>query len=178
MKQKITLQRSCSAIKVPSGSFSILKVGQDFNLVHSNVNGFIIENMYREIFQIDLNDADALGCNIENSCHFPLSDLSALSIKDFILYKLKTCYDPEIAINVVDLGLIYELNIENFCLEIKMTLTSIGCGMGDSLKIDICSKLLEILDLQKIKIVFVFSPAWNLDMVSDTGKLELGMSKV
>lgn len=174
MTTSIRLKRHCSAIKIPEGSFTRLTAGSSYQVRKKLNDTIILEDIiYKSLFQIDSNDIDAI-----DSCTFPLTPVAehkACNTKEAILKKIKLCYDPEVPINVLDLGLIYEINLADDAVTIKMTLTSIACGMGDILRTEICSKLFRILELKTIKIQFIFEPVWSINMISEAGKLELGL---
>ena len=92
---------------------------------------------------------------------------------------LKTCYDPEIPVNIVDLGLIYDMkitkNLDEIVIGIKMTLTAPGCGMGPVIAQDVEDKLNGISSVKKVNVELVWEPAWNQTMMTDAARLELGM---
>jgi probable FeS assembly SUF system protein SufT len=94
--------------------------------------------------------------------------------------QLRTCYDPEIPVNIVDLGLVYKCELSPLPdggqkVEVRFTLTAPGCGMGDTLKEDIKGKLLQVPDVKEADVQVVFDPQWSMNMMSDAAKLQLGM---
>ena len=101
-------------------------------------------------------------------------------IEQFVWDQLRTCFDPEIPVNIVDLGLVYGCRIERLIsgeriVTIRMTLTAPGCGMGDVIAADARNKILGAPQISKVHTEIVFSPPWSRDMMSDEAKLELGM---
>ena len=101
-------------------------------------------------------------------------------VQDDVLNALKQCYDPEIPVNIVELGLVYDLQIQPLPtggrrVEIKMTLTAPGCGMGPVLQQDVETKVSSIPGVKEAAVFLVWDPPWNRDMLSETAKLELGM---
>ena len=140
-------------------------LGGDFTLY---VNGNLIK--------ISGNDADAIGETVnkdEAKTYHPFNE-------NLIWDQLKTCFDPEIPVNIVDLGLIYDLskkgNIKDgFNINIKMTLTAPGCGMGPSIAQDVDNKVSVLPGVNDVLVEIVWEPMWDRDMMSDEAKLQLGM---
>jgi metal-sulfur cluster biosynthetic enzyme len=93
--------------------------------------------------------------------------------RDQVIDVLKTCYDPEIPVNIWDLGLIYDITIVEGVVDIKMTLTAMGCAMGPQLIADIQSKMLTLEDIEDCKVDMVWTPPWSPERLSDDGKLQL-----
>lgn len=87
--------------------------------------------------------------------------------------KLKECYDPEIPVNIVDLGLIYDLDIEGEHIDITMTLTAVGCPVADEMKAQVEAKAQEVEEIEEVSCEIVFEPPWNPDMVSEEGEAAL-----
>jgi FeS assembly SUF system protein len=96
-------------------------------------------------------------------------------LEDRLIAELKTIYDPEIPVNIYDLGLIYNLSEENGKLEVEMTLTAPGCPVADDIVANIKEKMLQIEGIKEAYISLVFDPPWNQDMMTEEAKLELGM---
>jgi len=88
---------------------------------------------------------------------------------------MRACYDPEIPVNVVDLGLIYDCRISGHRIDVLMTLTAAGCGMGQVIADDVKRKLQEVPNVEDVAVEITFDPPWNSDMLTDEAKLELGM---
>ena len=98
-----------------------------------------------------------------------------LHLEGEILKALKTIYDPEIPVNIYDLGLIYEIDVDDYDnVDIKMTLTAPNCPVADSLPIEVKEKVKAIEGVNQVNISLVFEPAWGIEMMSDEAKLELG----
>lgn len=175
-KEIIILNRDTMALLVPSGKLIRVPKGTEVTITQSMGGTFTVV-IYGNLARIGAQDADALGKQAENS-------LDALpnnaSIKDKVWAQLHTVFDPEIPVNIVDLGLVYICDIEKVKDDthrvlIKMTLTAPGCGMGPVLVEDIKLKILAIPKVSDIHVEIVFDPPWDRSMMSDTAKLQLGL---
>lgn len=175
----ITVGRDCDAILIPSGDpIKLLKgthvritqaLGGDYTLF---VNG--------NLAKISGKDSDAIGLKQEKP-EMPVADYKpGDSVEEEAVWKqLRTVYDPEIPVNIVELGLVYDLEItpkddENF-VKIKMTLTAPGCGMGPVIAQDAEYKIRSIPGVTDVLVEIVWEPLWNRDMMTDEAKLQLGM---
>lgn len=172
----IKLSRDIDATLVPFGSKIFLPAGTEVIITQALGGTFtVISN--GQMVRIAGKDADAIGKPI------PFDDIihnQDLSLEDKVWAMLHTCYDPEIPVNIVDLGLIYSVNVEptednkNHVL-IKMTLTAPGCGMGPILADEAKEKVLSLPGIKEVQIEIVFDPPWDRSMMSDQAKLQLGM---
>ena len=175
-KEIIILNRDTMALLVPSGRPIKVPKGTEVTLTQS-LGGAYTVIMYGNLARIDAKDADALGKQAKN----PLDELpNNASVKDKVWAQLHTVFDPEIPVNIVDLGLVYTCDIEKmkddtYCVLIEMTLTAPGCGMGPVVLEDIKAKILAVLEVSDIHVEIVFDPPWDRSMMSDTAKLQLGL---
>lgn len=177
-KQIIILNRECTALLVPSGARIMLHEGTEVQITQSLGNSYTVA-VYGNLARIDGKDADALGKTPTN----PLSELAPdATIEDQVWHQLKGVYDPEIPVNIVDLGLVYHCTVTpditdntGYIVNIIMTLTAPGCGMGPVIAHDAKQRVLAIPGVKKAEIEIVFEPAWDQSMMSDVAKLELGM---
>lgn len=172
----IILRRDCDAFLIPSGARIYLQKSTEVTITQS-LGGSYTVSVYGNLVRIDGKDADALGKEINL---VPETLNESISLEDKVWAQLKTCYDPEIPVNIVDLGLIYDCQIiavENnqHRIAIKMTLTAPGCGMGPVLANDAKQKLLGILTIIDAEVEIVFDPPWDQSRMSDAAKLQLGM---
>ena len=131
------------------------------------------------LFRIAGADADAIGKEAPEPLELP-SDAGDEAVEQLVWKQLRTCFDPEIPINVVDLGLVYDAVVSHRedgerLVEIRMTLTAPGCGMGDILVDDVRTKLELIPTVAEADVELVFDPPWNRSMMSDAARLETGM---
>ncbi|HVV68056.1 MAG TPA: putative Fe-S cluster assembly protein SufT [Gammaproteobacteria bacterium] len=172
----IILSRNVDALLIPSGAPIYLTAGTEVTITQELGNTFTV-NVYGNLARIDGKDADALGREIAPA----LVELpEGITLQDLVWERLKTCYDPEIPVNIVDLGLIYDCKITEKDngeqhIAIKMTLTAPGCGMGPVLAEDVKQKLLALPKVKEVDVELVFDPPWDRSMMSDVAKLELGM---
>ena len=131
------------------------------------------------MYRIESKDADALG---KTNLTFTLVGNENTTLENKAWAALRTCYDPEIPVNIVDLGLIYGIDIttdnddkDKFNITIRMTLTAPGCGMGPVIAEDAKQKVLSLPEVKSVEIEMVFDPPWDRSMMSEQAKLELGL---
>jgi probable FeS assembly SUF system protein SufT len=181
MSDEIILKRDCEAVLIPAGTKITLQAGEPAVITQALGGSFTVV-IHGNMARIDARDADALGqappapAGAETAA---APDNSAVS-EEQVLEKLRTCYDPEIPVNIVDLGLVYDLQIQPMPgggnrVEIKMTLTAPGCGMGPILQQDVESKVSAIPGVKEAGVFLVWDPPWSRDMLSEAARLELGM---
>lgn len=171
----IILSRDVDAYLIPSGARIYLQEGTEVTITQQ-LGGSYTVNIYGNLARIDGKDADALGRESEI---VPTELPEGANLADYVWTQLKSCYDPEIPVNIVDLGLIYdcEINKEDagHIVKITMTLTAPGCGMGPVLAGDVKQKILSLPTVTDVEVELVFEPPWDRSMMSDEAKLELGM---
>ena len=169
--ESIRLLRDVDAYVIPSGDEVKLLAGNLVKITQS-LGGNYTVLMNGNLVQIREENADALGFEIvKKKDQNPQGTL-----EQQIWDQLKTCYDPEIPVNIVELGLIYDLEIqENNDVSIKMTLTAPGCGMGPVLTEEVDRKVSGLKESNNVKVELVWEPQWNRDMMSEEAQLELGM---
>lgn len=170
----VFLTRDCDAIKIPDGIFLVIKKGCEVFITQQLGDTFTVETEAGFLVRIHGRDSDALGLEIPKAAESQ-NWAKFNSVVDAIWFQLKTCYDPEIPVNIVDLGLIYGVEINNKHVLVSMTLTAPGCGMAEVLRTDIIEKLSLIPNVTSVTIDLTFMPPWNVDMMSYSAKLQLGM---
>ena len=173
----LVLRRDVDALLIPSGARIFLQAGTEVRITQS-LGGSYTVSIYGNLARIDANDADALGLATEEE--IPESILSEMTLEELIWKQMKKCYDPEIPVNIVDLGLIYHCDIlplgaNEFQVIIKMTLTAPGCGMGPTIANDVKRKVEAAPTVKSVDVEMVFDPPWTREMMSAVAKLELGM---
>jgi probable FeS assembly SUF system protein SufT len=176
-----TLTRDVEAAVVPVGTKVTLQKGEQAHITQS-LGGAYTVVVNGNMFRIEAKDADALGLVVEIR---PASGAAGGPVTEEQLEKqvwdaLKTCYDPEIPVNIVDLGLIYDCHLtligeNNFKADVKMTLTAPGCGMGPVLAQDVQNKLISLEPIDEANVELVWDPPWNQSMMTEAAKLQLGL---
>lgn len=176
--ETIVLNRDCEAHLIPSGDKVTLKEGIMVQITQSLGGSFTL-NVHGNLVRVAGENADALGKEIPEQPEPQITGDGLLEEND-VWEVLKTCYDPEIPVDIVNLGLIYELNIEQKQDEgarvvVVMTLTAPGCGMGPILAAEVEDKIRVMPNVREVAVQMVFDPPWSYDMLSDEAKLKLGM---
>jgi probable FeS assembly SUF system protein SufT len=177
MRKEATVARDVPAREIPSGTPITLKAGDPIIITQSLGGSYTVMTPVGFLARVDGKDADAIGEPVV------VEDAAAdegKTTEQRAWDQLKTCYDPEIPVNIVDLGLVYSCALSprpegGEKIDVKFTLTAPGCGMGDVLREDIKGKLLTVPGIQEADIQVVFDPPWSLQMMSDAAKLQLGM---
>jgi len=178
-----SLTRDVTATLVPAGDNVNLPAGTRVTITHRLGGNFTVVCDYG-MFRINGADADALGEEKPAA-----SATSAASINDattgapaepLLWEALKTVFDPEIPVNIVDLGLIYSLEIKELeggrhGVEVKMTLTAPGCGMGPAIAEDARSRLAAVPGVNEAKVEIIWDPPWSQERISEEGKMQLGL---
>ena len=176
--QTIALKKDCDATLVPSGQPLLLTKGTLVSITQA-LGGSVTVQVQGNLVLIHEDAVDSIGIEPDTQTLDEAKDKS-IPLDDRAWALLKTCYDPEIPVNIVDLGLIYGCQ----CMEsedglnkayIAMTLTAPGCGMGPFLVEDVKRKVMLIPEIKEVDIEMVFDPPWSQDRMSDAAKLQLGL---
>jgi probable FeS assembly SUF system protein SufT len=166
----------CPATAIPAGDPVTLASGQVVDVVQT-LGGNITVRTERGLFRVGREHASAIeGLALEDGGPAPAGEFNEKAVWD----ALRTCFDPEIPVNIVDLGLIYDLSIERMpsganAVDVKMTLTAPGCGMGPVIAEDARRKIAELPSVERAKVHIVWDPIWNPRMISDAGRKSLGL---
>jgi probable FeS assembly SUF system protein SufT len=180
--EPVTLTRDVEATMVPVGTLVTLQKGEQAQITQS-LGGSYTVVMNGNMFRIDGKNADALGFEVETGPR-KSGDAPTRTPEEMekeVWAQMKTCYDPEIPVNIVDLGLIYDCAISplaeggGYKAEVKMTLTAPGCGMGPMLQQDVQNKLLCIEGIDEANVELVWEPQWNQGMMTEAAQLQLGL---
>jgi probable FeS assembly SUF system protein SufT len=174
-----TLTRDVEAAIIPVGDRVTLQKGEQATITQS-LGGSYTVIVNGNMFRIEGKDADALGVEVAAKPASTGTPITQENLEKEIWNQLRSCYDPEIPVNIVDLGLIYDchlssLNGNSFKADVKMTLTAPGCGMGPMLAQDVQNKLLSLEGVDDVNVELVWDPPWNQGMMTEAAKLQLGL---
>jgi probable FeS assembly SUF system protein SufT len=184
--EAIILKRAVEAAVVPNGTKVTLHEGEQAFVMQS-LGGTFTVVVNGNMFRIEGKDADALGLEAPMpqglaAATAPGAPITAEQLEKQIWEQMRTCYDPEIPVNIVDLGLIYDCKLESIAdkknsyrVNIKMTLTAPGCGMGPVLQADVTDKLRSLEGVDEANVELVWEPQWNQGMLTEAAKLQLGL---
>jgi probable FeS assembly SUF system protein SufT len=181
MRQHTTLTRDCEAAEIPYGGKVQLASGTTVTITQALGGSFTVLTPQGYMVRIAGKDADALGEDFAAEAAKHAAAITGdKTLEQMAWDQLRTCFDPEIPVNIVDLGLVYECGVAALPegeskVEVKFTLTAPGCGMGDYLREDIRGKLLTIPGVKEADVQVVLEPVWNQTMMSDAARLQLGM---
>jgi probable FeS assembly SUF system protein SufT len=178
----IELKRDCQAIQIPLGTPTILEAGTAVQITQT-LGGNYTVHAPDGLFRIAARDLDALGLEPDAPPvpPTPAATAPAAGVEERLVWEtLKTCFDPEIPVNIVDLGLIYDLLIEAMPggasrVRVKMTLTAPGCGMGTVIASDARDKLLYLPGVEDAAVEIVWEPPWHQSMITADGRRILGL---
>jgi len=173
--QSVKLKRDCAAIAIPAGTKQVLAAGTMVRITQAAGTSYTVAADFGALYRIEDTDADALGLSGPSTERHTPPSFSERMVWD----QLKTVYDPEIPVNIVDLGLIYGCAIGDDPeggkrIDVQMSLTAPGCGMSDVLKADVETKLRRLPEVKEVKVEVVFDPPWNPGRMSEAAKLQLG----
>ena len=176
----IELKRDCEATQVPYGGVHVLPAGTRVRVTQSLGGSYTVATEQGAMMRIEANNADALGLTPDAKQAQPAPAAPLEFSEKLVWDRLKTVFDPEIPVNIVDLGLVYSCQITpaesgGHKIEIKMSMTAPGCGMGDVLRADIERKLSQLPEVKQVHAEIVFDPPWNPSRMSDAAKLQLGL---
>ena len=178
VQEMIKLSRDCPAVAVPAGQRVMIGEGGEVGLVQALGGSYTVTAQGR-MFRIDAKDADALGKEPTPRPELP-EDASDEEVEKLIWDQMRGCYDPEIPINIVDLGLIYRCEIQRNAhggrlVNIDMTLTAPGCGMGNVIATDVWQRVMEVPTVEEAKVEVVFDPPWDASRMTEAARLQTGM---
>lgn len=173
----IPLTRDCDVTMIPYGAKMTLKKGDQIRITQALGGSFTIL-FNGNMFRIEEQDADAIGK--ESTVQYWEKNGNAEFSEKMVWDAMKTCYDPEIPVDIVDLGLIYScqhfpLDNGGVRVEVKMTLTAPGCGMGGIIADEVKHKILGLPGVKDVDVELVWDPPWSQSMMSDAAKLHMGM---
>ncbi|MGY0506007.1 putative Fe-S cluster assembly protein SufT [Luteimonas sp. e5] len=178
--EPVRFERDCRVVLVPSGEEVTIPAGS-IGYITQALGGSFTVFVEGNLMRVAGEDADAIGKEPPEPIELP-EDAGDEDVEKLVWRQLRTCFDPEIPINIVDLGLVYEAVLSH-CeddpdkrrVDVKMTLTAPGCGMGEILVADVRDKLEMIPTITEADVELVFDPPWNRSMMSEAARLETGM---
>src|SRR5438132_4488497 len=174
------LSRDCEAIQIPSGQKTTIPAGTQ-GVIRQSLGGSYTVATYQGLSRVAEKDLDALGLKKPQTQEAPKTARTDGEVSEEDVWnQLRQCYDPEIPVNIVDLGLVYDCRLikKNHAgtrVEVKMKLTAPGCGMGPAIAHDAQSKILSIDGGDEADVQLVWTPPWNQNMISEAGRMKLGM---
>jgi probable FeS assembly SUF system protein SufT len=177
---EIELARDCEAIQIPAGLKTTIPSGTRV-IITQNLGGSYTVACDYGLFRISEENTDALGLTPRTTDEKKKHNREGAHVDEKEIWdQLRTVYDPEIPVNIVDLGLVYDCNVATATdvgtrVEVKMTLTAPGCGMGPAIAQDAKSKILTISGIDEAEVELVWDPPWNQSMISEAGKMKLGL---
>jgi probable FeS assembly SUF system protein SufT len=180
---EFTLSRDTEAIQIPSGNKTTIPAGTT-GVITQTLGGSYTIATYQGLARVAEKDLDALGIEKPqqtNGASASTANGSTSAVDDKAVWdQLRQCYDPEIPVNIVDLGLVYDCQLSKSenggtKVEVKMTLTAPGCGMGPAIAHDAQSKIMSIEGVDEAQVDLVWDPPWNQNMISEAGRMKLGM---
>ena len=178
MREPAEIERSVRAERVPDGSAVELVTGTPV-LITQALGGSFTLLVDGQLVRLRGADADAIGKSVPEPVAVP-AGAGQETLREQVWAILKTCYDPEIPVDIVELGLVYEVDLTpmdqgRYRVRVRMTLTAPGCGMGSILADEICDKLLALDAVGEATVDLVFDPPWDITRMSEAAALALGM---
>ena len=175
----VTLTRDVEAAIIPVGERVTLQKGQPAQITQT-LGGSYTVIVNGNMFRIEGKDADALGLEMAAQPVVAAGPVTPEQLEKEIWNQLRSCYDPEIPVNIVDLGLIYDCHLAplaagGYRVDVKMTLTAPGCGMGPMIAQDVQNKVLSLEGVDDVAVELVWDPPWNQAMMTEAAKLQLGL---
>ena len=178
-RESFYLTRDVNIVTIPDGTPGTLGKGSHVTIHQSLGNNYTVITEYGHMVRIDGADADALGKE-QHQLHTLVSETSPEAVEKNCWEVMKTVYDPEIPVNIVDLGLVYECKVEPLeegknAVHIMMTLTAPGCGMGPVIQGDVEKCVRALPGVANVDVEVVLDPPWSREMMSEVAQLQLGL---
>ncbi|HVT02244.1 MAG TPA: putative Fe-S cluster assembly protein SufT [Thermoanaerobaculia bacterium] len=179
MYERVTVSRDFDAVAIPSGEIVKIDSGTQATITQSLGGAYTIMTDRGMMVRVSGQEVEAIGKEPAKTIQVD-GNLSDQELEKHVWEQLRTCYDPEIPVNIVDLGLVYLCEVApepegGHKVTVKMTLTAPGCGMGPVLAADVRNKVLALPGVKDSDIQVVFDPVWDRSMMSEAAKLQLGM---
>lgn len=180
MHEEVSLTREVDAIQIPSGDTITLPTGTPV-VITQTLGGTYTVATSAGLARISSSDADALGVDPDEKQEKQAEDdrLTDASLEEQVWHQMKQVFDPEIPVDIVNLGLVYDCTLSEVDsgtdVDVKMTLTAPGCGMGPVIAADAQARIMSLSEINEARVELVWDPPWNQDMISEEGKMKLGM---
>ncbi|HVE70210.1 MAG TPA: putative Fe-S cluster assembly protein SufT [Thermoanaerobaculia bacterium] len=180
MREEVTFSRNAEAIMIPSGEKVLVPKGAQATITQSLGGTFTLITDRGLMVRVSGQEVEAIGKSAQETVDVKPEELTPEKLEEMVWEQLKTCFDPEIPVNIVDLGLVYLCELQETDdgrkdVKIKMTLTAPGCGMGPVLASDVKSKVENLPGVANADVEVVFDPVWDRSMMSEAARLQLGM---
>lgn len=180
MREEITFSRSAEAIMIPSGEKVLVPKGAQATITQALGGTFTLITDRGLMVRVSGQEVEAIGKVPTESVDVKPEELTPAKLEEMVWEQLRTCFDPEIPVNIVDLGLVYLCELQESeeggkRVHIKMTLTAPGCGMGPVLASDVKMKVESLPGVKSADVEVVFDPVWDRSMMSESARLQLGM---
>ena len=179
MREEITFSRNTEAIMIPSGEKVLVPKGANATITQSLGGTYTLITDRGLMVRVSGVEVEAIGKSPQETVELKPEELTPEKLEEMVWDALKTCFDPEIPVNIVDLGLVYLCELGDADggknVKIKMTLTAPGCGMGPVLAGDVKMKLEKVPGVKNADVEVVFDPVWDRSMMSEAARLQLGM---
>ncbi|HKO55596.1 MAG TPA: putative Fe-S cluster assembly protein SufT [Thermoanaerobaculia bacterium] len=179
-REEVTFSRQADAVMIPSGERVLVPQGAQATITQSLGGSYTLITDRGLMIRLSGPEVEAIGKTPQVIAGADAETLTPEKLEELVWEQLRTCYDPEIPVNIVDLGLVYLCELGDAeeggkAVKIKMTLTAPGCGMGPVLANDVRSKVESLPGVKSADVEVVFDPVWDRSMMSEAAKLQLGM---
>ena len=180
MREEVVVSRTCEAVMIPSGEKVLVPQGAHATITQSLGGAYTLITDRGLMVRVSGKEVEAIGKTPTEVAQAPDAAITPDKLEELVWDQLKTCFDPEIPVNIVDLGLVYLCELEaaddgRTDVKVKMTLTAPGCGMGPVLAGDVKHKIESLPNIRTADVEVVFDPVWDRSMMSEAAKLQLGM---
>lgn len=180
MREEVVVSRTCEAVMIPSGEKVLVPQGAHATITQSLGGAYTLITDRGLMVRVSGKEVEAIGKTPTEVAQAPDAAITPDKLEELVWDQLKTCFDPEIPVNIVDLGLVYLCELEpaddgRTDVKVKMTLTAPGCGMGPVLAGDVKHKIESLPTIRNADVEVVFDPVWDRSMMSEAAKLQLGM---
>ena len=180
MREEVVVSRTCEAVMIPSGEKVLVPQGAHATITQSLGGTYTLITDRGLMVRVSGKEVEAIGKTPTEVAQAPDAAITPDKLEELVWEQLKTCFDPEIPVNIVDLGLVYLCELApaddgRTDVKVKMTLTAPGCGMGPVLDGDVKHKIESLPNIRTADVEVVFDPVWDRSMMSEAAKLQLGM---